>query len=93
MLGADGHLGDAVAVLPGSLHPRLRKLTGASFVNDQRLFAWAGGWAVGYTDMCPAVELADDLIKADAAGDDPTHHLVGGHTGHTDVSSAPESYC
>ena len=36
----------------------------------------------------PAVELTDDLLKRQPAGDDGFGHLVWRHAGHTDVSSA-----
>ena len=41
--------------------------------------------------MRPAVKLSDDLVVADAAGDDGLNHLVWRHARHTEVGSAAET--
>ena len=67
------------------------ELTSPGLINNQRLFAGRCVNTVGHADVCPAVELTDDLVEVDAAGNDLAHHFVRGHTGHTNVGSAPDA--
>lgn len=66
---------------------------GALLVNDQGHAAGAGVDGVGDAQVCPAAAVGFgkfpyDLIKAQAAGHNGAHHLVGCHAWHFDVGGA-----